>query len=131
MTEFGTSKQEATGYAYPDPRAPGVRLGSFWVSQFSPMPVWTCMGCCWLLQLLHVCLGRPMKLYMFVFQGGGEFHATCQRRPCFCFSALSLFMFFVYCMCSILLHGVIRMNIELWAASQRLLQLQSNLQFFS
>ena len=53
---------------------------------------------------------RPMKLYMFVFQGGGEFHATCQRRPCFCFSALSLFMFFVYYMCSVPLYGVIRMN---------------------
>ena len=37
-------------YAYPDPRAPGVRLESFWVS-FAPMPVWTCRGCCWLLQL--------------------------------------------------------------------------------
>ena len=54
-----------------------------------------------------------MKLYMFVFQGGGEFNATCQRRPCFCFSALSLFMLFVYCMCSVPLYGVIRMNFDL------------------
>ena len=80
---------------------------------FAPMPVWTCRGCCWLLQLATSCVSeetRPMKLYMFVFQGGGEFNATFQRRPCFCFS---LFMLFVYCMCSVPLYGVIRMNFDL------------------
>ena len=46
--KFDTSKQEATNYAFPDPRALGVRLGSFWVS-LAPMPVGTCRKCCWLL----------------------------------------------------------------------------------
>ena len=49
-------KQEAKNSAFPDPRALGVQLGSFWVS-LAPIPIWTRRKCCWFLLILFcVCL---------------------------------------------------------------------------
>ena len=113
--KFDTSKQEATNYAFPDPRALGIPLGSFLVS-LAPLPVWTYRKCWLLLTVLCVSVFylvseemRPMKFFV-EFQGGGAyFYATCQR--CSCMLLFSLIPCFRFAFFHLFPPGVIRINL--------------------